>query len=222
MVKAVFIDYMGTTVDEHSPEMAEIVRRICKNSDIHDPRQVQRFILDARRRYEADGCLDTYLTQDEIVDRLILDMAGKIGLTDEPSALRRLIRSHWVNAPVFPDARTFFDRCPVPIYIITNIGFSYMEQALQHNGLKPAGMVSADAARAYKPRREIFHEALRASGRAPNEVVHIGDSYDTDVVGARGVGIRPVLLLRGHPRQYDGVDAVDGLDQALELVFQKG
>ena len=32
MVKAVFIDYMGTTVDEHSPEMAEIVRRICKCS----------------------------------------------------------------------------------------------------------------------------------------------------------------------------------------------
>ena len=45
MVKAVFIDYMGTTVDEHSPEMAEIVRRICKNSSLHDPRQVQRFIL---------------------------------------------------------------------------------------------------------------------------------------------------------------------------------
>ena len=52
MVKAVFIDYMGTTTDEHSPEMAEIVRRICKNSNLHDPRQVQRFILDNRRRYE--------------------------------------------------------------------------------------------------------------------------------------------------------------------------
>ena len=48
MVKAVFIDYMGTTVDEHSPEMAKIIRRICKNSSIHDPRQVQRFILDIR------------------------------------------------------------------------------------------------------------------------------------------------------------------------------
>ena len=53
MVKAVFIDYMGTTVDEHSSEMAEIVCRICKNSNLHDPKQVQRFILDNRRRYEA-------------------------------------------------------------------------------------------------------------------------------------------------------------------------
>lgn len=37
MVKSVFIDYMGTIVDERSPEMAEIVRRICKDSNIHDP-----------------------------------------------------------------------------------------------------------------------------------------------------------------------------------------
>ena len=222
MVKAVFIDYMGTTVDEHSPEMAEIVRRICKNSSLHDPRQVQQFILDNRRRYETDSYLDAYLTQDEIVDRLISDMEDQIGLTDEPSALRSLIRGHWVNAPVFADARIFFERCPVPIYIITNIGLPYMEQALRRNELKAAGVISADAARAYKPHRETFDEALRISGCTPGEVVHIGDSYDTDVVGARVVGIRPVLLLRGHERQQDDVDAVDSLDQALELVFPKG
>ena len=217
-----FIDYMGATVDEHSPEMSEIVRRICKNSSLHDPRQVQRFILDNRRRYEADSYLDAYLTQDEIVDWLISDMVDQIRPTDEPSALRGLICSHWVNAAVFPDARAFFDQCPAPIYIITNIGLPYMEQAQRHNGLKATGVVSADTARAYKPHREIFDEALRFSGCTPGEVVHIGDSYDTDVVGARGAGIRPVLLLRGRAPQHDGVGATDDLEQALELVFPKG
>jgi len=60
MVKAIFIDYMGTTVDEHSPEMAEIVGRLCKHSSLHDPKKVQRFILDTRRRYEKDSYLDVY------------------------------------------------------------------------------------------------------------------------------------------------------------------
>ena len=222
MVKAVFIDYMGTTVNEHSPEMAEIVRRICKNSSLHDPRQVQRFILDTRRRYEADSYLDAYLTEDEIVTRLILDMEAQIGLKNDSAVLRDLIHSHWVKAPVFPDASTFFGQCPVPIYIITNNGLPYMEQALRHNGLKAAGVVSADTARAYKPHREIFDEALRLSGCTPVEVVHIGDSYDTDVVGARGAEIRPVLLLRGHTRRHEDVDAADGLEQALELIFKRG
>ena len=221
MVKAVFIDYMGTTVDEHSPEMAEIICRICKNSSVHDPRQVQQFILETRRRYEADSYLDTYLTEDEIVTRLILDMEGKIDLRDDPAVLRDLIHSHWVNAPVFPDASAFFCRCPVPVYIITNNGLPYMEQALRHNELKAAGVVSADTVRAYKPHREIFDEALRVSGCTPGEVVHIGDSYDTDAAGARGAGIRPVLLLRGIARRHDDVDAADGLEQALELIFKR-
>lgn len=221
MVKAVFIDYMGTTADEHSPEMAEIVRSICKNSNIHDPGQVQRFILDNRRRYETDSYLDTYLTEDEIAARLVLDMEAQIGLRGNPAVLRDLIRSHWVNAPLFPDASTFFDRCPAPIYIITNNGLLYMEQALGRNGLKAAGVVSADTVRAYKPHREIFDEALRVSGCTSSEVIHIGDSYDTDVVGARGAGIRPILLLRGHTRRHNDVDTVDDLEQALELISKR-
>ena len=220
MVKAVFIDYMGTTVEERSQEMAEIVRRICKNSNLHDPKQVLRFILETRRRYEAGSYLDAYLTEDEIVGRLIADMAEQIGLTEEPSVLFDLIHGHWVNAPVFPDARIFFDQCPVPIYIITNNGLPYMERALACNGLKAAGVFSADSVRAYKPHREIFDEALRLSGCMPDEVVHIGDSYDTDAAGARGAGIRPVLLLRGREQQYDDVDAMDDLAQGLRLIFK--
>lgn len=114
--KAVFIDYMGTTADKHSTEMAEIVHRICKGSNVRDPKQVQRFILDNRRHYEADSYLDGYLTEDEIVDRLIADTRTQIGLIEDPAALRDLICRHWVNAPVFLDAHTFFERCPYPIY----------------------------------------------------------------------------------------------------------
>ena len=221
MIKAVFIDYMGTTVDERSPEMAEIVRRICKHSGVPDPKQVQRFILDTRRRYEMGSYLDTYLTEDEIVDRLIRDMETQIGLTDEPDTLRGLIRSHWVNAPVFPDARAFFERCPVPIYIITNNGMPYMERALERNGLRPAGVISADTVRAYKPHREIFDEALRLSGCTTDDAVHIGDSYDTDVMGARVAGIRSVLLLRGRAQTHGDVDAADDLTQVLKLLFNQ-
>lgn len=210
MVKAVFIDYMGTTVEERSPEMTEIVGRFCRHSGLRDPKQVQKFILETRRRYEADSYLDAYLTEDEIVERIIADAEERIGL----------IRSHWINAPVFPDAPAFFDRCPVPIYIITNNGLPYMEQALRRSGLKAAGVVSGDTVRAYKPHREVFDEALRLSGCAAEEVIHIGDSYDTDVVGARSAGIRPVLLTRGNGRPYDDVETVNDLAQTLDLIVK--
>ena len=77
------------------------------------------------------------------------------------------------------------------------------------------------SSQAYKPRREVFGEALRVSICTPGEVVHIGDFYDTDVVGAPGAGIRPILLQRRHIRRHGDVGTADDLEQALELIFKK-
>jgi len=49
-----------------------------------------------------------------------------------------------------------------------------------------------------KPHPQIFFEALRQAGIQANDAIHIGDQYEIDVVGARGVGITPVLLDRYH------------------------
>ena len=68
----------------------------------------------------------------------------------------------------------------------------------------------------------IFDDALRISGCTPGEVIHIGDSYDTDMVEAHGTVIMLMLLLRERARRHDDTDAADGLDQALELFFPKG
>ena len=60
-----------------------------------------------------------------------------------------------------------------------------------------------------KPDRRIFDEALRrADDTSPDAAVMVGDQIDSDVKGAIGAGIQPVLLDRndnhvdfeGHPR----------------------
>ena len=45
-----------------------------------------------------------------------------------------------------------------------------------------------------KPDRKIFDEALRRMAVAPDRALHVGDFYSIDVVGARRVGITPVML----------------------------
>jgi putative hydrolase of the HAD superfamily len=58
-----------------------------------------------------------------------------------------------------------------------------------------------------KPHPEIFHEALRKCGTPPSAVVHVGDTWAEDVVGARAVGILAVHLTSGGP---NGTDHRDG------------
>jgi len=47
-----------------------------------------------------------------------------------------------------------------------------------------------------KPEPPIFLAALEQAGVKASEAVYVGDQYQTDVVGARGVGITPILIDR--------------------------
>jgi len=47
-----------------------------------------------------------------------------------------------------------------------------------------------------KPNPLIFQTALQRAGVDASEAIHIGDQYKIDVVGARGVGITPILIDR--------------------------
>ena len=57
-------------------------------------------------------------------------------------------------------------------------------------------VVTSEEVRADKPNPDIFLAALERAGVGASEAVHIGDQYDLDVVGARAVGITPVLIDR--------------------------
>ena len=57
-------------------------------------------------------------------------------------------------------------------------------------------IVTAKEIGADKPQPPIFLAALERAGVDASEAVYVGDQYETDVVGARGVGIEPILIDR--------------------------
>jgi REG-2-like HAD superfamily hydrolase len=65
-------------------------------------------------------------------------------------------------------------------------------------------VVSADVG-FRKPHPEIFQVALRQGGVPASSVVHVGDTWDEDVVGASAAGIIPIHLASGSepPRTHD-------------------
>ena len=56
--------------------------------------------------------------------------------------------------------------------------------------------VTSEEAGADKPNPPIFLAALDKAKIEPSEAVHVGDQYKLDVVGARSVGISPILIDR--------------------------
>ncbi len=57
-------------------------------------------------------------------------------------------------------------------------------------------VVTSEEVGSDKPKPPIFLAALDRAGVKASEAAHIGDQYEIDVVGARGVGIKPILIDR--------------------------
>ena len=73
-------------------------------------------------------------------------------------------------------------------------------------GLAPLldGVVTSAEVGARKPDAAIFARALEIAGVRAEQAVHVGDSLEEDVAGARAAGIEPVLIRRdGSPGPPD-------------------
>lgn len=70
-----------------------------------------------------------------------------------------------------------------------------------------------------KPDRRIFEVALEQLGCEPGKALFVGDSLETDVLGARAVGLRALLLDRnGRAAGGHGTDSIVSLAELVELV----
>ena len=73
-----------------------------------------------------------------------------------------------------------------------------------------------------KPSPMLYETALERANSVADYAIHVGDSYTLDVLGARGVGMIPVLLDRKHNLQQRQVDcllihSLDEIPQLLEI-----
>ncbi len=97
---------------------------------------------------------------------------------------------------------------------------SRLRNILEAHRLRPhfdAVVISAEVGWR-KPHPAIFHRALELLGAEPGEVLHVGDSVGDDVDGARGAGIRPVLLDRAGCKSAPGAAVVRDLRELAGLI----
>lgn len=86
----------------------------------------------------------------------------------------------------------------VRIAVVTNNLVSHQVSKIQLCGLEPLidVLVISEEVGLTKPDSAIFQLALNQSGCEPHHAVMVGDSWESDILGARAVGMRAVWLNR--------------------------
>jgi len=122
---------------------------------------------------------------------------------------------HFDAYPDVPGALDRYRHRGLRVVVVSNWDVS-LHTVLENVGLAPGldAVLTAAEAGVRKPAPAIFHRALGLVGAAPAEALHVGDSLEEDVAGARAAGIEPVLLHREGGR-VEGVRAVATLDDLL-------
>ena len=75
--------------------------------------------------------------------------------------------------------------------------------------------------RSAKPSPHIFEYTLRAVGVSAEETVHVGDTYEADIVGAIGMGIRPILIDRDSTQAGRWHETIQSLAELPELLSRQ-
>lgn len=221
MVKAVFLDFYGTVVHEDGEVIKKIKEIIIEKGCVSNRSEIGAFWWNEFQTMFTNAYGTTFETQRELEYKSLEKTLKKFKSSANPVELSDMMFAHWVKPPIFDESKEFFEKCPVPIYIVSNIDTADILNALEYHGLKPAGVFTSEDARAYKPRKELFQMALQSVGLNGNEVVHIGDSLCSDVKGAGELGINAIWVNRSLKEVPAGVTAIRNLLEVFDTEYFK-
>lgn len=218
MLKAFFLDFYGTVVHEDGAVIEKITEIIARTGNTQDRSEIDSFWWKDFQELFLHSAGDTFETQRALETRSLEHTLRRFGSDEDAAALSSRMFAHWVQPPIFGDAKEFFERSPLPVYIVSNIDTADVMAAIRYHDLHPAGVFTSENARAYKPAKELFRYALRKTGLHADEVLHIGDSLGSDVRGAQSVGIRALWIDRSGREIPDDVTGIRSLPEALDVI----
>jgi len=192
MTRAVFLDALGTLVDLEPPWIS-LRERI--PAEVSDERLVAalRAEMTYYREHAHEGRDGQSLA--ELRERCAVLVSEQLGFEISVDALVDGIRFS-----AYPDAAPALSRLRdrgLRLIAVSNWDCS-LPRVLERCGLEPMldGTVTSAEAGARKPDPAIFSVALELAGCEPGQALHVGDTAEEDVAGARAAGIRPLLIDR--------------------------
>jgi 2-haloacid dehalogenase/putative hydrolase of the HAD superfamily len=191
--KAVLLDFFGTVVQEDF--VLPICRKIAAASAIKArPDEIRITWSEMYYRQCAQLNGSRYRLQREMELSIIDNLLGRFEADLSCHALGQELFQGWSSPSFFSESKTVLAAIKIPMAVISNIDNTELHMALQNLDLKFNHVITSEDCRYYKPHPEIFRKTLSLLDLTAVDVLFVGDSLHTDVLGAKNAGI-PVLWI---------------------------
>lgn len=197
-IKAIFLDFYGTLVHEDDDIIPIICEKVRANTNIeYTNQEIGIFWWKTFSEMFKNSWGNTFKAQ-----RLlgIESLEETIRFYQSKCKAKEIIQiqfEHWIKPKIFEDTKMFLESITdCSVYILSNIDTNDIQEAMSYHDIRVDGVITSEDVKAYKPRAELFLEALKRYALKNCEVIHVGDSITSDVYGAQAVGIDAVWLNR--------------------------
>jgi putative hydrolase of the HAD superfamily len=215
---AVLLDAFGTLIDIDRPYarlQASVRRHLGAEVALADAERAFR----AEMTYYADHCHEGADARAlaALRARCAAIVLAELGIDADPAVAVTLL----IDAIAF---RPYDDVAPllaglaaagVGAAVVSNWDCS-LPETLAAAGIEVGHVVASGSSGSSKPDPAIFRAALDALGVEPGSALHVGDTEETDGVGARAAGIDVRIIDRGGGA--GGADTISALTDVLDLL----
>ena len=195
MIKALFLDYTGTVIQQRGDDYTELVSRVQRNSDLNSPEEVVKWWHENTEAMKKECTPENFLTLHEIAQKVFEKAEKEIHLRDDGVQLVTLLQNYLMYAPVFDDVRELFDIGSLPVYIVTDHSEDCVRVCTRRHNLHPYGIISGETLKSYMPAKDVYEYATKTSGFEPQEILFV--SQDPQALkGAENAGLMTALIDR--------------------------
>ena len=215
---AVLLDALGTLVELETP-WPHLERELAARGVVVDIEDARAAMLAEMAYYRAHhdeardwaGLKDLRLRCAAVVQE---SLGTSLPLADVQDALLAAVRFR-----AYPEVPAVLERLRAGgarLAVVSNWDVSLHDvlERTELRGRVDAVVISAEVGVA-KPDPAIFRIALEQLGAKANDAVHVGDSVEHDIAGARAAGLEAVFVARNGAQAPDGVRVVTSLDGLL-------
>ncbi len=234
-VRTIFFD-AGFTLLYPSPSILGVCQQACQQLGLHvDLDRLKEGLQNAEnfRFRQSQPSRQTWADEQAIADfwfSYYMSLLEPLVAEHDEALLDQLVRTiteafeKHTNWQLYPDVKPTLEAFQAKGYhlgVISdwNIALGPLLRQFDLTQYFDCLVISA-VARHAKPSPKLYDMALERANAIPDYTVHIGDSYIHDVLGARAVGITPILLDRAETLTENKVDCllVHSLYELLDLL----
>ena len=212
-------DCYGTLIDWETgilEALQPILRRY--NVDLSDDQALERFA-----HHEAEVEAGEFKLYQHVLGAVLERLGQEFGFVpsrDEVEAFSYSVRD-W---PAFPDSAAALAELKkrFKLVILSNVSDQLFAFSNPKLGVTFDAVITAEQVRAYKPKLEHFHEALRRLNSPASSILHVAQSLFHDHVPAKQMGWNSVWINRRHNKPGSGATPPANASPDLEFPDMAG